>query len=87
MKDNNLSFRRIHFKATFKYLFFPLFVGGQTNLYVTRIDIPALDDMDCDGDLDIVTFNLNGGCRLYTSDAADDLTRVNLTCCPSLYHI
>ena len=59
--ENRLSFKRINFKAPYNIIFFPLFVGGQSNLYVTRIDIPALDDIDCDGDLDIVTFNINGG--------------------------
>lgn len=58
---NRLSFKRINFKSPYNIIFFPLYVGGQSNLYVTRIDIPALDDIDCDGDLDIVTFNLNGG--------------------------
>lgn len=71
-QDNKLSFKRINFKAPYNILFFPLFVGGQTNLYVTRIDIPALDDMDCDGDLDIVTFNLNGGfAELYRNESVE----------------
>ncbi|MBU6168624.1 MAG: VCBS repeat-containing protein, partial [Bacteroidetes bacterium] len=60
-KNNLLYFKRLNFKAPYNILFFPLFAGGQSNLYVTRIDIPSLDDIDCDGDLDIVTFNLNGG--------------------------
>jgi len=64
-QDNKLSFNRLNFKAPYNILFFPLYVGGQTNLYVTRVDIPALDDVDCDGDLDIVTFNINGGYAEY----------------------
>jgi hypothetical protein len=59
--QKKLSFKRINFKAPYNIIFFPLFVGGQSNLYVTRVDIPALDDIDCDGDLDIITFNINGG--------------------------
>jgi hypothetical protein len=35
--------------------------GNYTNLAVTKIDYPALDDIDCDGDMDILTFNLVGG--------------------------
>jgi len=58
---DTLRFQRISFKAPYNVLFFPLAVGGQSNLYVTRIDMPALDDVDCDGDLDIVTFNISGG--------------------------
>lgn len=31
------------------------------NIYISTIDIPALDDIDGDGDLDILTFNPSGG--------------------------
>jgi hypothetical protein len=31
------------------------------NLYVSNIDIPAIDDIDGDGDLDVLTFNTGGG--------------------------
>ena len=34
---------------------FPL---GFTNLFVSSVDIPAIDDIDNDGDLDILTFGL-----------------------------
>lgn len=42
-------------------LTFPLNNGFQTNIYVSGIDIPAIDDIDQDGDLDILTFNIGGG--------------------------
>jgi hypothetical protein len=35
--------------------------GGQLNIYVSKIDIPSIDDIDGDGDLDIATFEINGG--------------------------
>jgi hypothetical protein len=35
--------------------------GPVNNLPVTQIDLPAIDDIDCDGDLDILTFDLGGG--------------------------
>jgi hypothetical protein len=31
------------------------------NIFVSNIDIPAIDDVDGDGDLDILTFNASGG--------------------------
>ncbi|MBP6391052.1 MAG: T9SS type A sorting domain-containing protein [Flavobacteriales bacterium] len=30
------------------------------NLYVTQVDLPAIDDMDGDGDLDVLTFSIFG---------------------------
>lgn len=35
--------------------------GPVNNLPVTQTDLPAIDDIDCDGDLDILTFDLGGG--------------------------
>lgn len=37
-------------------------IGSQlANLYVSNIDLPAIEDVDGDGDLDIVTFDISGG--------------------------
>lgn len=38
-------------------------VPGQApvNVYVSNIDYPDINDVDCDGDLDIVTFDISGG--------------------------
>ncbi|MBV6405445.1 MAG: VCBS repeat-containing protein [Flavobacteriales bacterium] len=30
------------------------------NLYVTQVDVPAIDDIDADGDLDVITFSIFG---------------------------
>lgn len=35
--------------------------SGSANLYVSVIDLPAIDDIDGDGDLDVLTFNAAGG--------------------------
>jgi hypothetical protein len=40
---------------------FALTSGNQTQIFVTRIDYPAIEDIDGDGDLDILTFNVAGG--------------------------
>lgn len=34
--------------------------SGHTNLYVANTDVPAIEDIDGDGDLDILAFNING---------------------------
>lgn len=34
------------------------------NLYVSPVDIPALSDIDNDGDLDVVTFDINSGSNM-----------------------
>jgi len=42
------------------------------NLYVSNIDYPAVDDIDGDGDLDIVTFNPAGGIvELYANQSVE----------------
>jgi hypothetical protein len=40
-------------------------LGNYLNLYVTSIDIPAIVDVDDDGDLDILTFNFVGTTMAY----------------------
>ncbi len=61
-KDDKLQFEQIKFPDfSLDIIPFTTRSGQILNLAVTRIDIPAIDDMDGDGDLDILTFNLNGG--------------------------
>ncbi len=60
-QNDTIAFERIIFPQPFNIIFFELPNGGDTNLRVTKIDYPAIDDMDCDGDLDILTFNVGGG--------------------------
>lgn len=60
-EDGKLKFERHNFDEQLNMIFFPLPSGGRTQLYVSEIDIPAIDDIDCDGDLDIVTFSVGGG--------------------------
>ncbi len=43
------------------YLKYPSFSGFPINLFVSREDYPAVDDIDGDNDLDILTFSLQGG--------------------------
>jgi len=60
-EDNQLKFQRFQFNTAFNIIFFPLPNGSSTQIYVSTIDYPAIDDLDCDGDLDIATFNIAGG--------------------------
>ena len=63
-ENNELKFNHLKFPNTsfgLDILAFTTRAGLELNLAVTTIDIPALDDLDEDGDMDILTFNLNGG--------------------------
>lgn len=60
-ENNQLKFDRFEFNTSFNIIFFPLPNGSSTQIYVSTIDYPAIDDLDCDGDLDIATFNISGG--------------------------
>ena len=44
----------------FAVLEFSTTAGGSTNIYVNNQDVPGLRDLDGDGDLDIVSFNVPG---------------------------
>ncbi|MDP4710310.1 MAG: T9SS type A sorting domain-containing protein [Saprospiraceae bacterium] len=56
-----LHFRRVAFPNSYDLLEYARNTGKNQLLYVTNIDIPAIDDLDCDGDLDVATFNAAGG--------------------------
>ena len=60
-ESGQLLFERFTFPNSYNLVQY-LRNGGQTQLlYVTNIDYPVIDDLDCDGDLDIATFNAAGG--------------------------
>ncbi len=74
-ENGHIAFRRIPFQTSnwfYDILSFPLQSGSRTQLYVSKVDYPAIDDLDCDGDLDILTFNSAGGyVELYTNRSVD----------------
>lgn len=47
----------------FKSVLQSVYSGGSSNLFVSSSDIPAIIDVDLDGDIDILTFN-GGGSRI-----------------------
>lgn len=60
-EEGRIRFRRFNFNAPRNVIYAALPGGNTTQLYVSMIDYPAIDDVDCDGDLDVLTFNLVGG--------------------------
>ncbi len=62
-RNDSLNFERIDFNSSggFNVLYTRLRTGGNVPLFVSSIDYPAIDDIDCDGDLDVLTFNVAGG--------------------------
>ncbi len=60
-EGDTLAFRRFPFRGPFGLAPFPLNGSVLTPIYVSKVDLPAVDDIDCDGDLDLLTFNLAGG--------------------------
>ena len=62
IEEDKIAFDKVAFlNEDFPIIFFPLSNGTRTNLFISRIDYPAIDDIDGDGDLDILTFSPGGG--------------------------
>lgn len=61
-QDGLLEFERQTWDADpLPLLYFPLQNGTRANIYVSEADYPEVADVDCDGDFDILTFNIGGG--------------------------
>jgi hypothetical protein len=65
---NNLSFSLITSLVNSDY------GANNLNLYISSVDIPAISDIDYDGDLDILTFSILGGFVEYHKNMAMELT-------------
>ena len=48
--------------------------ANNINIYISQVDIPAISDIDYDGDLDILTFSITGGFVEYHKNMAMELT-------------
>ncbi len=59
--DNLLEFDSLTFSGDTRMLLFTVPGGGTSQIFVSNIDLPDINDVDCDGDLDVVTFNISGG--------------------------
>jgi hypothetical protein len=54
--------------------------GSMLDVYCLPVDVPAIDDIDGDGDLDVLVFNLLGSCVEYHRNMAQE----NLNRCDTL---
>ncbi|MEM6395532.1 MAG: T9SS type A sorting domain-containing protein [Bacteroidota bacterium] len=71
--DGLLEFERITWDDPLPLIYFPLQNGSRVNLFVSEEDYPEVRDVDCDGDLDILTFNIGGGfVEFYRNTAVED---------------
>jgi len=73
-EDDELKFTDFYFpQFQFNVIPFRMGNGSFTNLYVSSQDLPAIDDIDGDGDLDIISFGVNGGYMEYfTNQSVED---------------
>jgi len=53
--NNTLNFQRVVRDLLYQS------TSGMLNIYISRGDLPAINDIDNDGDVDILTFNIAGG--------------------------
>lgn len=58
--EDSWHFTRYEFGPPFNLMQYPTNNGNTLQVYVSRIDYPAIDDIDGDGDLDVVTFDPGG---------------------------
>lgn len=71
-RNDTLQFNRFKHTGPFNLASFPLRGSIMTPIYITRADYPAIDDVDCDGDQDLLTFNLAGGyCEFYRNQSVE----------------
>ncbi len=55
-----LSFEKMFFDNPVKVLGYPTSTGAVANIFVSALDLPAISDLDADGDLDILSFQSDG---------------------------
>ena len=60
-QSGTLTFTQIKTGYTDNVLNYPGIGNQPVNLYVNSVDVPAIADMDGDGDLDILSFEVGGG--------------------------
>ncbi len=61
IEEGKIKFNLIEFDRPLNVIYFSPSSGSDLPIFISNIDYPAIDDLDCDGDLDILTFNSTGG--------------------------
>lgn len=69
---NVLSFEQVSNRVSSRYVS-PSGAGTVANLYVSQVDLPSIDDIDGDGDLDVLTFSLLGSYMEYHKNLSMEL--------------
>ena len=67
---------KIQFVSVDSLLRYPIIVQDSTfypNLFVSSVDIPAIVDVNGDGDLDVLTFQITGGFVIYYENLSEEL--------------
>lgn len=68
-QGGNLSFEYV----SYPYVRATLLGGTVANLYVSKVDIPDINDIDGDGDLDVLTFGIIGNRLEYYQNQSQEL--------------
>ena len=65
-EDDKLAFEQFNFyNGNHNIIYYQLTNGSYTQIYVSPLDYPVVDDIDNDGDMDIVTFSIGGSYAEY----------------------